>query len=119
MKETIELYTKKSKTYLHDADVLMKNEGFESAVSRAYYAMFYMAKALLFTVGNNAHTHQGVISQFSKQFILTGVFKKKHGSILAKTLQKRQNGNFVWETRLIEPIWAVEWSVANHCRTTQ
>jgi len=48
MKETIELYIKKSDAYLIDADLLLENQRLESAVSRAYYAMFYIAKALLF-----------------------------------------------------------------------
>jgi len=84
MRETLELYIAKSKKFLNDADLLMANQSVESTVSRAYYAMFYMAKALLFTIENQAHTHQGVLYQFSKFFIKTGIFEKKYSNILTK-----------------------------------
>jgi uncharacterized protein (UPF0332 family) len=89
MNETIELYLQKAETYLKDADLLIQNQSSESAVSRAYYAMFYVVKALLFSIDNHAHTHQGVLTQFGKHFIKTGIFEKKYGNILTKALNKR------------------------------
>jgi len=94
MKQTIELYIQKSVTYLDDADLLIANQSIESAVSRAYYAMFYMTKALLFTIDNHAHTHQGVLSQFSKFFVKTGIFEKKYNNILSKALDQRLIGDY-------------------------
>ncbi len=107
MKETIELYIKKSNTYLTDADLLLANQRIDSAVSRAYYAMFYMAKALLFSIDNHAHTHQGVISQFSKYFIKTDIFENKYGNILSKSLDQRLIGDYAIG-KWVEPALAVE-----------
>jgi len=107
MKETIELYIKKSGTYLKDADLLIANNSIESAVSRAYYAMFYMVEALLFSIANHAHTHQGVLSQFSKYFIKTEIFEKKYSNILTKALNQRLIGDYEIG-KGVEPQLAVE-----------
>ncbi len=94
MKEFIELYHKKSKQYLHDSDLLLKNNSSESAVSRAYYAMYYMAKALLFDIDVNPKTHQGVVMMFGKHFIKTEIFEKVYGNILSKALNQRIIGDY-------------------------
>lgn len=107
MKETLVLYIKKAQNSLQAADLLIENQLFEAAVSRAYYAMFDMAKALLFSINNHAHTHQGVISQFSKYFVKTEIFDKKYGNILAKTLQKRLISDYEIG-KGVEPQLAIE-----------
>ena len=94
MNETIELFIDKAKTYLGDADLLITNNSSESAVSRAYYAMYYMVKALLFNIEIDARTHQGVIMMFGKHFIKTGIFEKKYNNILTKALNQRIVGDY-------------------------
>ncbi len=37
----------------------------DTAINRAYYAMFYAAKALLAERGRDTKTHRGTISQFA------------------------------------------------------
>lgn len=64
MNETIKLYLEKSHQALSDADLLISNESSESAVSRAYYSMYYVVKALLFSIDVNTKTHQGAIIMF-------------------------------------------------------
>lgn len=94
MNETIGLFINKAKIYLDDADLLITNNSSESAVSRAYYAMYYMVKALLFNIGINARTHQGVIMMFGKHFIKTSIFEKKYNNILSKALNQRIVGDY-------------------------
>ena len=48
MKE-ISILVEKSATYMHSATVLVAEKDYESAVSRAYYAMFYLTQAVLST----------------------------------------------------------------------
>ncbi|RLD73392.1 MAG: HEPN domain-containing protein [Bacteroidetes bacterium] len=80
--------------YLKDADLLIANNSSESAVSRAYYAMYYMAKALLFFVDINVKTHQGTVMMFGKHFIKNGIFEKKYNNILTKALNQRIVGDY-------------------------
>ncbi len=67
---------------------------FDDAVSRAYYAMFYAAKAALLTIGLDPHSHSGVISQFSQHFVVTRQVEKEFGRILAQAMQARQTSDY-------------------------
>jgi uncharacterized protein (UPF0332 family) len=40
--EEINILCKRADTYLHSAQMLINEQDFNSAVSRTYYAMFYM-----------------------------------------------------------------------------
>ncbi len=53
--------------YLVSAAALLELGDHESAVSRAYYAMFYTARAVLGVRGVTAKTHSGVVSEFGRQ----------------------------------------------------
>lgn len=72
MEESLKKQTDKQ---LHKAHrklrVARKNfaDGFyEDAVSRAYYAMFHAAKALLLTKHLDAKTHSGLINLFNQHY---------------------------------------------------
>ena len=54
---------------------LFKNGDYDFAVSRAYYAAFYMLEALLLTKGLEFSKHDSVIGAFNKNFIFTGEIK--------------------------------------------
>jgi uncharacterized protein (UPF0332 family) len=51
---------------------LHQNHHYNDAVSRAYYSMFYAAKAVLLTKGIISRTHRGTISQLNINFVLEG-----------------------------------------------
>lgn len=52
---------------------LLSDQGFNNfAVSRAYYAMFYVAEAFLLSEGLSFSKHAGVISAFGQHFVKTG-----------------------------------------------
>ena len=51
----------------------LRRDGFlDFAASRAYYAMFYIAQALLIEQGLSYSSHSAVISAFGKEFARTG-----------------------------------------------
>lgn len=45
---------------------------YDFAISRAYYAMFYVAKAIILTENISSNKHSGVISAFGQHFAKTG-----------------------------------------------
>lgn len=51
---------------------LMEGGFWAAAVSRAYYAAFYAARALLFASGLEARSHSGVINLLSLHFVRPG-----------------------------------------------
>jgi uncharacterized protein (UPF0332 family) len=45
----IQILVEKAKKSLKSANILLKEGDYESSISSAYYAMFFMVEALLFT----------------------------------------------------------------------
>ena len=66
----------------------------DDALSRAYYAMFYAAKAALLTIDLSPGSHSGVVSQFSRNFVKTGQVERNYGRILARTMQARETSDY-------------------------
>ena len=64
------------------------------AANRLYYACYYAASALLIKNSITAHTHNGVISQFSLHFVTTGLISKEQGKLLKQLFELRQNGDY-------------------------
>ncbi|PIY16639.1 MAG: hypothetical protein COZ15_05010 [Elusimicrobia bacterium CG_4_10_14_3_um_filter_49_12_50_7] len=63
----------------------LTDECYDGAVSRAYYAMFYCAEALLLTKDLRFSKHSAVHSAFGQYFAKTGEIKKKLHKILCLT----------------------------------
>ena len=93
MKE-VESLIKRAMKYLKSAEILLEDGDCESSVSRAYYAMFYSAEALLLTKGLSFSSHRGVISAFGEHFVKTGIFSKGMGRELNRAFEKRQLGDY-------------------------
>lgn len=93
MKEVSSLIERADK-YLTSARSLLEDGDYESSVSRTYYAMFYVAEALLLTKGLTFSSHRGVISAFGEHFVVTGVFEKDMGRQLNLAFEKRQLGDY-------------------------
>ena len=52
---------------------LLLDQGYHGfAASRAYYAMFYVAEALLASLGKSYSSHAGVLGGFGQEFAKTG-----------------------------------------------
>ena len=83
--------------YLRSAEILLKERDYESSVSRAYYAMFYSAQAVLLTKNLSFSSHKGVISSFGEHFIKTGIFQKEMGRELNRAFEKRQIGDYEYK----------------------
>ena len=84
----------RSERYIKSAKLLIQDKDYESAVSRAYYAMFYTVEALLLTKEMSFSSHKAVISAFGEQFVKTGVFKKDFSKALTRAFEKRQIGDY-------------------------
>jgi uncharacterized protein (UPF0332 family) len=59
---------------IEDARLLLGAERFTAAVSAAYYAMLYAARAALSEVDENAKTHSGTWGRFHARFVASGRF---------------------------------------------
>jgi uncharacterized protein (UPF0332 family) len=79
---------------LESCEQLIDSQDFDFSLSRAYYAMFYSAEALLLTKDLRFSKHSGVIACFGKEFIKEGVFSEQLYDYLIKGFRERQKGDY-------------------------
>jgi len=94
VKALIEGYIQKAEKKLSVAEKLLHSDDYEDAVSRAYYAAFHAAQALLLTEGQEARSHKGVVTLFALMFVKTGKFRRDLGKYLANLKDDRESGDY-------------------------
>jgi uncharacterized protein (UPF0332 family) len=87
-------FIEKAEKFLITAEYALGIGDYDSCVSRCYYAMFFMAEAVLLTKGISASSHKGVISLFGEHFVKTGFFKRNLGKSLNDAYDKRLVGDY-------------------------
>ncbi len=75
---------------LRVTEKLLQNGDYEDAISRAYYAIYHAAKAALATINVFPKTHEGLVTEFGKRFVLTGMLPRELGKILADAKAARE-----------------------------
>ena len=66
----------------------------EGAVSAAYYAMLYAARAALSEHDRNAKTHSGTWSLFREVFVVTGRFDTRLADAASATQRLRESADY-------------------------
>ena len=79
---------------LEVAKRLLAEDFYADAVSRAYYAMFYAARALLAERDVYPKTHRGVISQFGLLFVKTGQFEREIFDFFVRAQEDREEADY-------------------------
>jgi len=79
---------------LEAARLLIDNKYYSDAVSRAYYAMFYAATALLHSEGIAVSKHSAVIAQVGQHFAKTGKIAVHHHKALIDAFDERQSVDY-------------------------
>lgn len=93
-KRFVEASLLRAEKALRSAKLLEENGEPEDAVSRAYYAMFHAARAILFSKGVKAKTHRGTISLFGEKIVKEGVLSREFADMLRKALDLRQKSDY-------------------------
>ncbi|MBI4759359.1 MAG: HEPN domain-containing protein [Chloroflexi bacterium] len=96
--EEVRAMLDKAQRYLKSAETLRQQQDYDSAVSRLYYAMFYVAEALLFAHGQSFSSHRAVISAFAQQFIKTKRLPPELHQWLREGFEKRQVSDYEFMT---------------------
>jgi len=87
-------YLKKSREKIKAAEYLLSGGFFEDAVSRAYYSMYYAARALLDLKEKHPKTHKGVITEFGLEFVKKGYIDEVQGKAIAKAKDRREEADY-------------------------
>ncbi len=94
VKEVIKEYIKVAEDKFESAKILFGYKKYDDAVSRAYYAVFHCAQALLISAGLKADTHSGVRHLFGLHFIKNGKFDKKFAKYIKNLKDYRESGDY-------------------------
>jgi uncharacterized protein (UPF0332 family) len=76
------------------AQKLLLDGYYDFAASRAYYAVFYAASALLLQEGLEFRKHSGVLAAIHQRFIKTGRMEKEFGKNLNWLFELRSVGDY-------------------------
>ncbi len=67
---------------------------YNTAVNRAYYAVFHAIKAVEITDGFDSKKHSGLLSHFRQKYIKTGIFDEKYSEMLKSLSQTRTDSDY-------------------------
>jgi uncharacterized protein (UPF0332 family) len=115
MKPEVKELMDKAVRSLKTAENILRDGEVDFAGSRAYYAMFYVAEALLLERNLSFSSHSAVTSNFGKEFARTGTLNPKFHNYLIKSQDRRNIGDYAIGIHLTENevremlVWAKEF----------
>jgi uncharacterized protein (UPF0332 family) len=92
--ESLKELLRKARRSIEVARSIEAGGSFDFSVSRAYYAMFYCAQALLFNRGLSFSKHSAVIAAFGKEFIKSGILPPQFHKYLSEAFDDRMRGDY-------------------------
>lgn len=98
----IEAFLRKSERFIQSAQLLADAGDMDSAASRLYYAMFFIAEALLEKQGHEYSSHRAVISAFGQQFSKTQTIDPRFHQALLAGFSQRQLGDYAVHSGLVK-----------------
>lgn len=93
-KQNISIEIEKGQAALRQARILLDQREYDGSISRAYYAIFHYASAILLTKGLEARSHEGLVRLFNLHFIKSGIFLKKYSTILSHLQKAREESDY-------------------------
>ena len=85
---------KVAKERLNTAKFLINMDDYKSAANRSYYAAFSAMRAVFALDGLDFKKHAGVIAEFRKSYIKTGIFDTKLSKIIDSLKDARQSSDY-------------------------
>ena len=107
-----EALLRKAARRIRSARVLVAEGDCDSAVSRAYYAMFYVAEAVLLSKGLAYSKHSAVIAAFGREFAKEGVLPVELHAHLREASDARNVADYQADSDLTEETTAMHISRA-------
>lgn len=84
----------KGEEKLAAARSLLENGYFDDVISRAYYAVFHAASAVLLSENITVESHSALKAMFGLHFVTQGKIDKKYGRYLNELKDERENGDY-------------------------
>ena len=96
------LHVEKADLFLLQADEMCALHHWDLAINRYYYACFHALHALFLEYGFSAHTHEGLIILFGREFVQTGKIDRQYGRFLSRMEQLRKLADYNCTTSVSE-----------------
>ena len=100
MKEATQKLLEKAAQAVHTSERSLEDGDIDASANRVYYAMFYVAEALLNERDLRFKKHGGVHAAFGEQFAKTGVLDSKYHRWLLQAFNKRVSADYETEAQL-------------------
>ncbi|MBQ9662980.1 MAG: HEPN domain-containing protein [Oscillospiraceae bacterium] len=84
----------KAEECLADAKLLLESKSYRSAANRSYYAVFHAMRAVLALDGYDSKHHSGVIAEFRRLYIKTGIFETNLSDIIRDLFDLRTDSDY-------------------------
>ncbi len=84
----------KARSKLESAEYLFRGGFFEDASGRAYYSMYFAARALLSTQEIYPKTHSGLITRFGLEFVKEGYVEEIYGRSISQARNIRESADY-------------------------
>jgi len=95
LKELVHKEIEAAKERLDAAELLFNDGKLVDAVNRAYYSAYHAGKALLHSIGRDAKTHAGLVSEVGFHLVEKGIIDKRYGTILRRLFESRETSDYV------------------------
>lgn len=93
-KRTVAAYLSRSHEDIDTAKLLFAHGRYKVALTRAYYAIFYAASAVLLSKGIKRSKHSGVQSAFRQFFIKPGIIEAEYSDIYGAARDARELSDY-------------------------
>jgi uncharacterized protein (UPF0332 family) len=90
----VELYLERAHEALQQVEDNLNLGYYDVATSRAYYAMFYAASALLASQEISRSKHSGVHLAFGEHFVKTGLIEREYAKMLGHAFDSRLDSDY-------------------------
>ncbi len=102
----VRLRLKQAREDLETAQENITHGHFRAAVNRAYYAMFYVASAALFSQSVQRTRHAGVESAFSQFLVKPGHIEPEFSRLYQQARRHREEADYADEPNVIDETTA-------------
>jgi len=92
--DEVNLLIEKAESKLVSAKILFEKGIFDDAISRAYYCMYYAAKAILSLKDKYPRTHRGLVSQFGLEFVKEGIIEEYYARAITVAHERRERADY-------------------------
>ena len=75
-------------------ETYLKQGNYESAANRSYYAVFHAMRAVLAFDEIDMKRHSGIISEFRRRYIKTGIFETRMSEIISVLFDVRTDSDY-------------------------